>query len=134
MRNVMLAFALAALGLSAASPAMAGDAAAGEAIGKKCLACHDLTEAKANKVGPALWGVAGGPLGAVDGFKYSADYKAVADTGVTWTEEELMAYLEDPTAYLRAKSGNDKARSKMTFKLKKEKDRADVIAYLQTLK
>lgn len=135
MRKALFMATLGAVGLALAAPASAaGDAAAGEKVAKKCLACHDLTDAKANKVGPALWGVAGGPLGTVEGFKYSDDYQALAKTGIAWNEPELMAYLEDPTAFLRDKTGDAKARSKMTFKLKDEKDRQDVIAYLMTLK
>lgn len=45
-----------------------------------------------------------------------------------------MSYLQDPTAHLRKVSGDSKARSKMTFKLKPEGDRQNVIAYLKTLK
>lgn len=135
MRKTLTIATLAAVGLAFAGPAAAaGDAAAGEKVAKKCLACHDLTDAKANKVGPALFGVAGGPMGSADGFKYSDDFLAAAKAAGTWDEAALMAYLEDPTAYVRDKAGDPKARSKMTFKLKDEKDRQDVIAYLMTLK
>lgn len=134
MRKSLFLLTLAAMGVALAGPAAAADVAAGEKVAKKCIACHDLTDAKANKVGPALWGVVGGPLGVVEGYKYSDDYMAAAKSGATWTEEDLMAYLEDPTAYLRAKTGDDKARSKMTFKLKDEADRRNVIAYMATLK
>ena len=49
-----------------------------------------------------------------------------------WNEEEVFAYLADPKKYLRAKLENKKAKSKMAFKLKKENERQDVIAYLKT--
>lgn len=87
-----------------------------------------------NKVGPNLFGVIERGPGAVENFKYSKGFLAAVEGGLTWDDANLMSYLADPTAHLREVSGDAKARSKMTFKLKPEEDRKNVIAYLKTLK
>lgn len=130
---VMAGLALAALGVSATGAA-AQDAAAGEKVAKRCIACHTFEQGGANKVGPNLFGVIEHGPGKAEGFKYSKGFTDAVDAGLEWSDESLMSYLEDPTAHLREVSGDPKARSKMTFKLKPEDDRANVIAYLKTLK
>ena len=107
---------------SSATPALAsGDVAAGEKVFKKCKACHVVEEGK-NKTGPSLYGVVGRAAGSIEGYKYS---KAMAGSGLVWDAETLDAYLTNPKKYLKG--------TKMAFAgLKKEKDRADVIAYLAT--
>ncbi len=111
--------------LLAAGPARAdGDAARGEQIFKKCLACHTISE-KTNKVGPHLVGIVGRPVASVEGYSYSESMKAHAATGAVWDEAALNAYLENPKAVV--------AKSKMAFPgLKKEDERADLIAFLKT--
>ena len=109
-----------------ASPAMAGDAAKGETVAKKCLACHSVKDAK-NKVGPSLVGVVGRAIGSVADFKYSDDMKAYAGTAGTWDEAKLSSYIENPK--------KDVPKGKMAFAgIKDEAERADLIAYLATLK
>ena len=110
----------------AAEPAAggAGDPAAGKKVFNKCKACHFVDKEK-NKVGPYLKGVVGRKAAAVEGFKYSEAMKAKAAEGLVWTEENLKAYLAAPKKFV---PGN-----KMAFAgLKKEKDIADVIAYLKS--
>ena len=133
MTKKILAAALFSAVAFTASHAAAGDAAKGEAVFKKCASCHMVGEGAKNKVGPILTNVVGANLASVEGYKYGKSIKALAETGATWTEEELFDYLKDPKKYLRAKLDDKKAKSKMSFKLKKEDDRKDVIAYLATL-
>ena len=100
----------------------AADPEKGAKSWSKCKACHKLEDG-ANGTGPHLFGVVGRAVAAIDGFKYS---DALAGLGGDWTPEELNAWLENPKAYA---PGN-----KMTFKgFKKETERADLIAYLQTI-
>lgn len=82
-----------------------------------------MAEGGANKVGPNLWGVIGSNAGAREtGFKYS---KAVAESGLVWTDENLDQYLANPREFIK---GN-----RMAFAgVRKDKDRADVIAYLKS--
>lgn len=105
----------------ATSPVLAeGDPAKGEKVFRKCKACHVVNEEK-NRVGPHLVAIIGRSAGAVEGFKYS---KAMKDSGITWTEENLTAYLSDPRGFIK---GN-----RMAFAgLKKEVEIVNVIAYLK---
>ncbi len=114
------------------STAQAGDAANGEQIFKKCMACHQIGPDAKNGVGPDLTGVIGRAAGAAADYKYGKHIVEAGEAGLIWTEEEIFAYLADPRKYLRARLNNKKAKSKMSFKLKKEAERNDVIAYLAT--
>jgi cytochrome c len=111
--------------LLAAGPALAdGDVAKGEQVFKKCMACHAVND-KANKVGPHLVGIVGRPVASVEGYSYSEAMKAYAATAAVWDEAALLAYIENPKALV--------AKTKMAFAgLKKEDERADLIAFLKT--
>lgn len=97
----------------------------GEKVFKKCKSCHTVKKKK-NKVGPHLVDIFGRAAGSVEGYKYSKGMKAKAAEIGNWDEAKLDGFLTNPKKYLGAKS-------KMTFKLKKEKQRANVIAYLKSL-
>jgi cytochrome c len=97
-----------------------GDITSGEKIFKKCAACHSINKSGKNKIGPALYNVVGREVGGVDDYKYS---KALASYGKEWTFEELNGFLTKPSSYLKG--------TKMSYAgLRKEKDRASVIKYL----
>ena len=92
----------------------------GKKIFKKCAACHSINKGGKNKIGPALYNVVGRTVGGVDDYKYS---KALASYGKEWTFEELNGFLQKPSSYLKG--------TKMSYAgLRKEKDRASVIKYL----
>lgn len=134
MKSTLIAtLALMTLG----APALAaGDAAAGEADFKKCKACHSVIAddgtviQKGGKIGPNLYGVIGRPVAGTD-FKYSAFIKTVGESGLVWDEAELASYVTDPTAWLKDKTGDAKAKSKMAFKLGAGQE--DIAAYLASL-
>lgn len=109
-----------------------GDAVKGEKVFKKCASCHMVGPEAKNKVGPALTDVMGRTAGTYADYKYGKSLVAAGEAGLVWTDEEVFEYLADPKKYLRAKLEDKKAKSKMSFKLKKEADRKDVIAYLKT--
>ena len=97
-----------------------GDIATGEKVFKKCAACHSIVKGGKNNIGPALYNVVGRDVGAVDDYKYS---KALAAYGKAWTFEELNGYLLKPAKWIKG--------TKMAYAgLRKEKDRASVIKYL----
>ena len=92
----------------------------GAKVFKKCLACHNIAEGGANKIGPALWGVLGRPAGSVPGYKYS---KAMTSHGKNWSFEEMNGFLIKPKDWIKG--------TKMSFAgLKKAEDRAAVILYM----
>jgi cytochrome c len=100
----------------------AADVTKGEAVFKKCTACHSIASGGANGIGPNLWGSMGKGVGAHAGFAYSDSLKAV---GGTWTFEQMNAWLTAPKKFA---SG-----TKMSFAgLGKAEDRANVIAYLNS--
>lgn len=103
-----------------AVPASAGDPEAGERVYNQCKACHQVGEKAKNRVGPVLNGIVGRAAATVDGFRYS---DAMSESGLTWDEETLAAYLADPRGFL---TGN-----RMAFAgLRSDEDIANVIAYL----
>jgi cytochrome c len=115
----------------------AGDAAAGETVFKKCMACHRVGDGAKNLVGPQLNNVIGRAAGTAEGFRYSDINKHAGEAGLVWTPEHIVEYLPDPQGYLTkfledaGKADMAKGRTKMAYKLKDEKDRKDVVAYLQ---
>lgn len=128
----MFRFAVPAFVIILSGPAAAQDAEAGEDVFKKCAACHMVGDDAKSRVGPVLNGVIGRPAGSFEGFKYSKAMKSAGDAGLIWSEDEIFAYLEDPSAFLKGFLDDPKARSKMAFRLKDERDRRDVVAYLST--
>ena len=127
-------FAAAMIATSAfAAPAFADAIEDGEAVFKKCKACHQVGDSAKNRTGPALNGIVGAAAGAVEGFKYSKPLIAAAEGGLVWDEANLDGWLADPTKFLKETTGDKKARSKMTLKLKDEEERKAVIAYLGSL-
>ena len=99
-----------------------GDATHGEKVFKKCSACHIVAKGGKNLIGPALYGVVGRPSAAADGYAYS---KALRAHGKNWSFEELNAFLLKPRSYIKG--------TKMAYAgLRKDKDRASVILYLNS--
>jgi cytochrome c len=97
-----------------------GDIVSGEKIFKKCAACHSIIKGGKNKIGPALYNVVGRKVGSVGEYKYS---KALAEYEKDWTFEELNGFLTKPAKYIKG--------TKMAYAgLRKEKDRASIIKYL----
>ena len=92
----------------------------GKMIFKKCAACHSVSKGGGNKIGPALWGVIGRKAGSIGDYKYS---KAMSGFGKTWDFEAINTFLIKPNDYVKG--------TKMAYAgLKKEKDRASIILYL----
>ena len=99
-----------------------GDIAHGEKVFKKCSACHMVAADGKNMIGPNLWGVIGRNAGSISDYNYS---KAMIAYGKEWSFEEMNAYLIKPQAYIKG--------TKMAFAgLRKEKDRASVILYMNS--
>ena len=97
-----------------------GDVDSGEKIFKKCAACHSINKGGKNNIGPALYNVVGRKVGEISDYKYS---KALAAYDKNWNFEELNGFLIKPSKWIKG--------TKMAYAgLRKEKDRASVIKYL----
>lgn len=98
----------------------------GAKVARKCASCHNFEEGAANKTGPGLYGVVGAPIAAHDGFAYSDVLNELGASGETWTYDALNEFLASPKAFAPG--------TKMTFAgLRSESERADMLAYLQSL-
>ena len=125
----------AALALAGTQALAEGNAKNGAKIFKKrCVTCHTIKKGGKKKIGPNLFGAYGSKPGGSKGYKYSKSYLKAAEMGTVWNDEAIFQYLADPRKFVRKASGNPRGRSKMTFKLKKEAERRDVIAYLKSHK
>ena len=97
-----------------------GDIAHGEKVFKKCAACHSIIKGGKNAIGPALYNVVGRKVGVIENYKYS---KALTAYDKEWSFEELNGFLIKPAKWIKG--------TKMAYAgLRKEKDRASVIKYL----
>ena len=97
-----------------------GDIEHGEKVFKKCSACHVVERWELIKLDLLLYNVLGRKVAAIADYKYSS---ALAEYGKEWTFEEMNGYLKKPQSYIKG--------TKMAFAgLRKEKDRASVILYL----
>lgn len=104
-----------------AGATLSGSPAKGETVFRQCLTCHVVT-AGVNKVGPSLHNIIGRTAGQVAGFRYS---EANKKSGITWTEQELYTYLENPKARIPGTT--------MAFVgVKDSQKRADLVAYLKS--
>lgn len=100
----------------------AADPAAGEAIAKRCMQCHDWSKGGPNKIGPNLYGLIGRARAAHEGFSYSS---AMQSKGGSWTYDELFRYLRSPARYI---PGN-----KMAFAgVPHAQDRVNLLAYMRS--
>ena len=135
-RTAMSALAVATFGLTG-SAAFAGDPVNGERQWRQCRACHMIvspdgeTIQNGGRVGPNLHGIIGQQAGVVEGFRYGADLVAAGEAGLVWDEDTFVAYVQDPTAFIREHSGNASARSPMNFQMRSGAE--DMFAYLDSL-
>lgn len=112
-----------------------GDAEAGEKVFNKCKACHMIQDADGNDIvkggrtGPNLYGVYKRVAGSAD-FKYGDSIVQAGEAGLEWDEESFIGYVADPKGFLAEYNDDARAKSKMSFKLRKADDSADVWAYL----
>ncbi len=112
-----------------------GDAAEGEANFRQCASCHGVVDPDGTVIhrlaptGPNLWGVAGRQAGAYEGYaRFSAAIVAAGEAGTVWNEESFVAFVNDPSGYLREVTGDARARSNMNHRLRGSAE--DLFAYL----
>lgn len=123
------------------APSGAGDVASGEEqFQRQCVSCHIVADAdgnvlagRAQKTGPNLYAVPGRQIGSVEGFRYGDSIVEVGADGTPWTEESFVAYVQDPSGWLRETLDNRRARGKMAYQVRVEQDAIDIYAYLASL-
>ncbi|HEX3535344.1 MAG TPA: cytochrome c family protein [Stellaceae bacterium] len=116
----------AAAGPEPIGPAMTkADPKHGEQVAKVCTQCHSFDKGGPNKIGPNLYGVMEENIAAVPGYQFS---QALAvHKGEKWDPDKLNVWLYKPQEFAKG--------TKMSFPgLPKLQDRADVVAYLESLK
>ncbi len=129
MKNIkFLLLLFCAIQFLVVAPAIAGgDAVRGKRVFNKCKACHSIKAGK-HKIGASLAGVINRKAGTAKGFKR---YKGLKGADWTWDEATLDEYLTNPKKFVKSRN---KRKSAMILKLKKKRDRDDVIAYLKSFK
>lgn len=140
MKHLWIAGAILAAAPAFADGHASGDAAAGEAAFSQCQTCHVVVDDAGNtlagrnaRTGPNLYGVVGRQAGVVEGFRYGKDIVTAGEEGLVWSEEHFVAYVQDPTGYLREFLDNRRARGKMAYKVRSEDDAVNLYAYLVSL-
>lgn len=120
----MTKFALAAVAalIATAPAAFAQDAGAGAAVFHQCTACHAYKAGQTGVAAPNLWGVVGRKAGST-AFSYSAALKA---SKLTWDKATLDTFLKAP--------GKLVPGTRMVIAVTNDTQRANLIAYLATLK
>jgi cytochrome c len=142
-RKIVLAAAMTLLSAPMAmadAHAASGDAAAGEAALRQCMACHvvvneagDTLAGRNARTGPNLYGIAGEAWGTGDDFRWSPGMQALNEAEVLITEESFVAYVLDPTGYIREATGDNSLRGAMAFRVRSEEDAVNLYAYLVSL-
>lgn len=104
----------------------AADVAKGEKVAKKCASCHTFNLGGKNGAGANLFGILGREIGSAEGYKYSKAFVAKKEEGFVWGYDELFEFVRKPKAYIKGTA--------MGFGgIKRDSQRADLIAYLRTL-
>ena len=125
MSSRLLPLVLAAAAIGFAPAAQAQNADAGRTVYNQCRACHTIEAGGRNGVGPNLHGVFGRKAGEVQGFRYSANLRTLAEGGLTWNEENLRRYLTNPKDVV--------PQGSMAFAgIRNPQQLNDLIAFLQT--
>ena len=124
-----------------ATPLLAeGDAAAGEEqFNRQCVACHvvrddagEVLAGRSARTGPNLYGLNGRAVGSIEDFRYGDAIIALGETGATWNEEAFVAFVQNPTAYLREATDDRRARAKMAYQVRDPQQAVDIYAFLST--
>lgn len=100
----------------------------------RCKVCHNIT-GSAHKVGPTLNRFLGKQAGTIEGFKYSADWKAAGVKGLKWSDQSFLKYMAKGDEFIGGFIGKNKAKTKMFFTtIRSDDDSANLLAYIKGLK
>ena len=118
-----------------------GDVSSGEnQFNRQCGACHVVVDnsgailaGRNRRPGPNLFGVAGRPVASATGALYGDSLTAVGRKGAIWTEAAFVAYVQNPTGWLRETLQDGRARSKMAYRVRQESEAYDLFAFLASV-
>lgn len=110
---------------------------AGETAFKRCQSCHvvrdpegEVLAGKRARTGPNLYGVIGRTMGSEPDFRYSRSLASAAEANLVWDQDTFVAFVQNPTEALKSFLDDNRARSKMSLKLKSEEMALDLFAFL----
>lgn len=142
--------ALATLGMGTAALAQTAPATEAPAVDpaavargaeafSQCQSCHvvrndagEVLAGRNGRTGPNLFGVIGRVAGSYPDFRYGDGIVAAGQGGLVWDEASFVAYVQDPTGFLRETTGNNRARGNMSFRVRNEAQAHDLYAFLST--
>lgn len=133
-----------ALLTSIAFPAIthaAGDVVAGEEqFNRQCVSCHvmrneagDVLAGRGAKAGPNLYGMVGRTVASVEDFRYGDSIVKAGEAGAIWDEGHFVAYVQNPTEWLRDTLSDPRARSKMAYQVRDAGQAADIYAFIASV-
>jgi cytochrome c len=142
MKTLTLAAAMALLSAPAfAAGHASGDAAAGEEqFNRQCVACHvvvneagETLAGRNAQTGPNLYNITLRGIAQYPDFAYGDSLIEIGQMAdMTWTEENFVGYVQDPTNWLRETLEDRRARGKMAYQVRAEEDAINLYAYLAT--
>ncbi len=107
------------------SAARAGSVSGGKMIAAKhCVVCHSFEKGGKVVFGPNLFDIYGKPAAAIKGYKYS---KALRNSDLIWTDKNLLGFISNPEQFLKGTTARFPG-------LKSAKQKADILAYMKSLK
>ena len=127
MHRSAFAYAMVCVALHSAPAISEGRVSEGERIFQRCASCHSVAAEDPNRKGPSLKGVVGRPVASTAGYSYSAPMAALGASGAKWDEATLDRFLKDPTELV-------KGTTMTAPPVRREAERADLIAYLATIR
>lgn len=138
MKRALLATAAFLFSTPVSAEKPSGDPEAGATqFDRNCIACHVVMDEEGEvlagrnaRIGPNLFGILGAQPGARPDFSHSDALIQYGETGALWVEENTVAFIQDPTGYLRTALNNPQARSTMAHQLRNEDAARDVVAFL----
>ena len=126
LRAEILVCCLISLAMQSTVTEAGGNLVEGEKVFQRCSSCHSIAEADPNKKGPPLNGIMGRPIASVAGYSYSEPMAKLGATGAVWNETTLDQFLKYPSEFV-------KGTSMTAPPVRRESERVDLIAFLNTL-
>ncbi len=128
-------------GVTAEDHAESGEPLVGEALfGRQCVSCHIVADSDGTllagrnaRTGPNLYEITTRGVAQETGYRYGEALAAVGLSGAMWSQDAFVAYVQDPTDWLRLQLEDRRARSKMAFKVRTPEEALDLYAYLESL-